>query len=77
MKKIDILKHSLVPKTTKLSEKEVEELLKKYNISHVQLPSISIKDPLAKALELEPNDIIRIERISPTGKNDYFRRVVE
>jgi DNA-directed RNA polymerase subunit H len=76
-KKIDILKHILVPKTTKLSEKEIKELLDQYNISKVQLPSISIKDPLAKALGLETNDIIKIERQSPTGKNYYFRRAIE
>jgi len=36
-----------------------------------------VKDPLAKALDLKPNDIVKIERRSPSGKDSYFRRVVE
>jgi DNA-directed RNA polymerase subunit H (RpoH/RPB5) len=75
--KINILRHSLVPKASKLSEKDIEKLFAKFNISKIQLPSISVKDPMAKALNLETGDIIKIERTSPSGKDLYYRRVVE
>jgi DNA-directed RNA polymerase subunit H len=77
VKKINILKHVLVPKHRILSKKEIAGVIEKYNISVVQLPRIKMKDPIVKALEAEPGDILEIEREGPSGNYLYYRRVVE
>lgn len=76
-KKVDIVKHILVPKHIILSEKEKSALLENLNISAFQLPIIKIKDPIAKAINAKAEDIIKIERKGPSGKYIYFRRVAE
>lgn len=67
--------HILQPKHSKLSEKESEELLKKFNISKSQLPKILLSDAA-----LPPNcsvgDAIKIDRNSPDGKIIHYYRVV-
>ncbi len=74
---IDVSKHILVPKHSKMSEEEVEALLEKYNISKTQLPRILQSDPAIEPLELEIGDVVSIERKSPTvGKSIYYRVVV-
>jgi len=75
-KKIDILKHKLVPPHRILSENEVKSLLDKLNISPVQLPTIKLKDPVIIQLNAKENDIIEIIRENPTGQNKFFRRVI-
>jgi DNA-directed RNA polymerase subunit H (RpoH/RPB5) len=62
--------HVTQPKHSKLSEKETEELLYKYNISLAQLPKISLKDP-ALPEDCEKGDVVKIER-----KDDTYYRVV-
>jgi len=63
--------HILQPKHIKLSEKESEELLKKFNVSKSQLPKILLNDPaLPEGCNI--GDIIKIERKS----GDYYRVVV-
>jgi DNA-directed RNA polymerase subunit H (RpoH/RPB5) len=64
--------HTLQPKHVKLSEKEVEKLLGELNISLVQLPKISIKDP-ALPEGCEVGDAVKISR----KDEDYFRVVVK
>lgn len=76
VKKIDVTQHVLTPKFSKLSPEEIKNLLETYNISDVQLPVISEKDPVAKAANLKAGDMIKIERKTSTGKSDYYRRVV-
>lgn len=77
MAKINVSEHMLVPKHTKLSEKEKEQLLKEFNITTKQLPKIKKKDPAIKHLDVKINDIIKIERKSPTsGKTTYYRVVI-
>jgi DNA-directed RNA polymerase subunit H (RpoH/RPB5) len=49
-KKLKIDKHSLIPKHVKLSEKEKEALLKKYNITLSELPKILKDDPAIQSL---------------------------
>ena len=69
--------HVLVPKHTKLSEKEAEALLKRLNVTREQLPKILKKDPAIKHLDVSVGDIIKIVRQSPTaGKIEYYRCVV-
>ena len=74
---IDISKHVLIPKHKILDEKSAKTLLDQYKISPFQLPSMSVKDPMAKHLNAEVGNIIEIERFSPvTGKHKYYRRIV-
>jgi len=76
-KEINVLKHELVPKHRIISEEEKKELYKKYGIRGKNLPKISVKDPVAKAIEAKLKDIIEITRKSSTaGKTKYYRIVV-
>lgn len=75
-KKFNIDKHILIPKHTKLSEKEKEKLLEKYNISEKELPRISKIDPAISSLNAKPGEIIKITRQSPTAGESVFYRVV-
>ena len=75
-KTISTIGHILVPKHSKLSDKDKKELLDTYNIKPDQLPKISIKDPAIKEIELEINDVIKIERKSKTAKTSIYYRVV-
>jgi DNA-directed RNA polymerase subunit H (RpoH/RPB5) len=75
---MEIEKHKLVPKHILLSEKEKEELLKKYGITLRELPRILSSDPMAKALNAKVGDVIKIIRESPTaGVSEYYRVVVK
>jgi DNA-directed RNA polymerase subunit H len=76
-KKIDILKHVLVPKHQVLSEKEKLQVLEEYNISPIQLPVIKSKDPIVKAINAKIGDIIMIIRKGPSGEYKYYRRVAD
>ena len=78
-KKTDILRHELVPKHVIMTKTEVEELLDKLKIQLVQLPRISVDDPVVQMLGAKLNDVIRIERISETSvdKSNYYRFVVK
>jgi len=70
------LKHVLVPKHEVLPEKEAEELLRRYNITKSQLPSILITDPALKGLNVNVGDIVRITRKNPVTGTSYAYRVV-
>jgi len=75
--KLDITKHILVPKHSKLSQKDKKQLLEKLNITIKELPKISIKDAAIQGLSPEVGDVIKIERPSPTaGKAIYYRGVM-
>jgi DNA-directed RNA polymerase subunit H len=56
--------HILQSKHTKLSEKEVEELLTKLNISKSQLPKIFLTDT-ALPENCQVGDVIKIDRREP------------
>lgn len=78
MKKIDITRHELVPKHEILSEKEKKELLERYKCELKHLPKILDSDPVVKALNAKPGDVIRIIRKEPMiGKSIYYRVVVK
>ncbi len=66
--------HILQPKHIRLKSGEVQELLKKYNISIAQLPKIRAIDP-ALPEGCKPGDIIRIERKEEDGVRTYYRIV--
>ncbi len=63
--------HILQPPHVKISEKEVEELLKKINISKTQLPRILLGDP-ALPENCQIGDVIKIKR----NEGTYFRVVI-
>ena len=75
-KKFDVTKHHLVPKHIKISEKEKQELLKRYNITTKELPKILIEDPAIKNLEVKIGDVVKILRKSPTAGEFVFYRCV-
>jgi DNA-directed RNA polymerase subunit H len=76
MSAIDLKKHVLVPKHTKLSEKEKADLLKRYNLAQEALPFIIKTDPAIEGMDLKPGDVIKVIRKSATAKNSVFYRVV-
>lgn len=74
---IDLTKHVLIPKHTKLSEKEKQELFEKYGVSIKELPKISKDDPAIANLDIKPSDVIKILRKSPiSGESIFYRGVV-
>ena len=72
----DVTKHLLVPKHSKLSEKEGKELFEKYAIELQNLPRIFKNDPSIQNLDVKEGDIVKITRKSPTaGESMFYRRV--
>jgi len=71
----NILKHVLVPEHIIIDDKEVEEVMKKYNIkSKIEFPDISRFDPVARVIGLRPGDVCRIIRPSKTAiTTEYYR----
>ena len=71
----NILKHTLVPKHTILSDDEKELFMKKYNIlDNSQIPDISYFSPVSIVIGLRPNDVVKIERASRTSiRADFYR----
>lgn len=69
-------RHELVPKHTKLSEKEKKELLDKYKITIKELPVIHITDHGIEGLKVVDGDVIKIVRPSFTRKQTTFYRRV-
>lgn len=71
----NILKHILVPEHIVMNETQVEEIMKRYNISNkTQFPDISRFDPVSRAIGLRPGQVCHIIRPSKTSiKSDYYR----
>ncbi|MCX6749220.1 MAG: DNA-directed RNA polymerase subunit H [Candidatus Pacearchaeota archaeon] len=69
--------HILQQKSTKLKEKEAQEILEKLNISKAQLPKVLLTDP-GLPEECSVGDVIKIERKEPDSDklNPYYRVVV-
>ena len=77
MQKLDVSKHVLVPKHSKVSEKERKELFEKYAIELKDLPRVFKADPAIVDLDVKEGDIVKIVRNSPTaGLCVFYRRVV-
>ena len=66
--------HILQPKLTKLKMNEVQELLKKHNISLSQLPKIKADDPSLPEGSKQ-GEVIKIERKEEEGVKLYYRVV--
>jgi DNA-directed RNA polymerase subunit H len=74
--KFEVNKHELVPKHSKLSEKEAKEMFEKYAIELQNLPRIFKGDPAIQELDVKEGDIVKISRKSPTaGETVFYRRV--
>lgn len=71
----NILNHDLVPPHRILNDKEVKELIKKYNIIDMkQFPEISRFDPVAKLIGIRPGQMCEIIRSSKTAiTSNYYR----
>lgn len=71
----NILEHVLVPPHRVLSESEVIEVMKKYNVANKTLfPDISRFDPVARVLGLRPGQLCHITRPSKTAiETSYYR----
>jgi len=71
----NILEHSLVPEHRVISDLEVVEVMKKYNIAEKNLfPDISRFDPVAQVIGLRPGKVCHILRPSKTAiVADYYR----
>ena len=74
--KFDVTKHILVPKHSKLSEKDTKALLERFHVTLLELPKISIKDPAIQDLSPKVDEIIKIERESRTAGATIFYRCV-
>lgn len=75
---MDVEKHELVPKHTKVNDKEREQLLSQYSIAVKQLPRMMKSDSAIENLDLKAGDVVKIERSSATaGKTTYYRLVIE
>ncbi len=71
------LVHSLLPEHIKLSEKQKNDLYKKYSVTPKELPKIFISDPAIRHLDAKENDVIMIKRKSPTaGESIFYRGVI-
>jgi len=76
-KKVDVLRHSLVPRHVLLTKSETEELLEKYKIRYTDLPQMFEKDPVAIAIGAKEGDVVKIIRESDTSVKqvNYYRYV--
>uniref|UniRef100_A0A6C0AR19 RNA polymerase subunit H/Rpb5 C-terminal domain-containing protein n=1 Tax=viral metagenome TaxID=1070528 RepID=A0A6C0AR19_9ZZZZ len=71
----NILEHVLVPHHTILKETEVDDIMKRYNITNkFQFPDISRFDPVARVIGLRPGQVCKIIRPSKTSiEANYYR----
>ena len=75
--KIIIGKHELIPKHSKISDREKKQLVEKYNISSLkEFPKIYRNDPGIQGLNAKVGDLIKIVRQGSTGETVYYRVVV-
>lgn len=79
---MDIQEHFLVPKHSKASEKDKQELMKRFGVDEEGLkrilPKILQTDPGISHLEVKAGDIIKIARQSETaGQTVYYRVVIK
>jgi len=72
----NILEHTLVPPHRVLSNDEVAEIKKRYNImDDSQFPDISRFDPVAQVIGIRPGQVCEIIRPSKTAITSYYYRI--
>jgi len=71
----NILNHVLVPPHNVMTDNDVKDIMKKYNITDkIQFPDISRFDPVARAIGLRPGQVCHIIRPSKTAiQTNYYR----
>ena len=71
----NVLNHEMVPKHTKMTDDEIAEFKKRYNITdNSMIPEISRFDPVSLCIGLRPGSIVHITRPSKTAiKGNYYR----
>lgn len=75
--KFEVAKHVLVPKHVKVGEKELKEILERYQIEVDNLPRIFRSDPALVDVDVKEGDVVKVIRKSPTaGESVFYRRVV-
>ena len=74
----NILEHILVPNHRVMKQIEVNEIMKKYNISDItQFPDISRFDPVTQVIGLRPGQVCEITRASKTAiEAKYYRACI-
>ena len=73
----NITKHELVPKHIKISDNEINNILKKYSPKNrSQLPIISKEDAIIQYYDISPNSVVKIIRPSKTMGDYKFYRCV-
>ena len=72
----NVFDHKYVPNHTKMTIQEKETLYKSKNISSdMQMPEISVFDPVAKALLMKPGEVCKIERFDKIAFESVFYRL--
>ena len=76
-RKIDVLRHQLVPRHYLLTKEQSQQLLEKFKITTNDLPQMDEKDPVAIAIGAKEGDIVKIVRDSDTTVKyvNYYRYV--
>ena len=75
--KIDIQDHMLVPTHEIMTEDEIADEFSDVEYDFKNLPKIRSDDPVVKAIEAKPGDILRITRESQTAGVFVTYRIVE
>lgn len=69
-------KHQLVPKHTKLTTEETNEMMEQYLIKgKAQMPFILHNDVIAKWMGLKQGDVVKIDRYNENSGISYYYRV--
>ena len=72
----NILNHTLVPPHRVLKDSDVDEIMKRYNVTNkVQFPDISRFDPVARVIGLRPGQVCEIIRSSKTSITSKYYRI--
>lgn len=78
-KKLDVLRHNLVPKHIILTKEQTIDLLNKYKIKVIDLPRILNTDPVIFSIGAKEGDVVKILRKSHTTLDEikYYRYVTK
>jgi len=72
----NIKDHFLVPKHEVMTKKELDDLLKKFDITTKQFPRILHSDPIVKEIGAKIGDVLRITRKSQVAEKSFYYRIV-
>ena len=75
--RIDIQDHMLVPTHEIMTEDEIADEFSDVEYDFKNLPKIRSNDPVVKAIDAKPGDILRITRESQTAGVFVTYRIVE